>query len=251
MDLRLHGRVALVTGASGDIGTAVATAVAQEGATVAVGWHTRPERAEQVVAAITELGGTARGVQLDQGDPGSITRAVDEIHATLGPVDVLVANAVAWPQPHQDWDALVGGLTINVAGTLTLAERVIPTMQAAGWGRIVLVSSNVVDQPMPAAAGYPAAKAAIEAAARVLALREARHGILTNVVRPGFTLTDRALTYPGFGQDVVDAESAKTPTGRICTPQDVASAIVYLASDANAHINGEVVSVAGGRHLTR
>lgn len=69
------------------------------------------------------------------------------------------------------------------------------------------------------------------------------------MVRTGFTLTERALTYPGFGQEVVDAESARTPTGRICTPEDVAALILYLASDANGHVNGEVVSVAGGRHL--
>jgi hypothetical protein len=76
-------------------------------------------------------------------------------------------------------------------------------------------------------------------AARVLASREARHGVLTNVVRPGFTLTDRALTTPGFGQAVVDAEAGKTPTRRICTPQDVANLVAYLGSAANGHVNGE------------
>lgn len=251
MDLRLTGKVALVTGASGDIGAAVAVALAREGAAVAVGWHSRQERAAEVAALVGDAGASACTVRIDQADPVSMADALGTVHERLGPVDVLVANAVAWPTQHQDWDALVRGLTVNAAGTVALAETVIPDMREAGWGRIVLVSSDVVDQPMPAAAGYPAAKAAIEAAARVLALREARHGILTNVVRPGFTLTDRALTYPGFGQEVVDAESAKTPTGRICTPEDVAGLIVYLASGANGHVNGEVVSVAGGRHLTR
>jgi 3-oxoacyl-[acyl-carrier protein] reductase len=176
---------------------------------------------------------------------------VAEINEEQGDVDVFVGNAVSWPEREQTWNALLHGLTVNVAGTITLAETVIPAMRSQRWGRIVLVSSDVVDQPMPAAAGYPAAKAAIEAAARVFALREGQHGILTNVVRPGFTLTDRALTFPGFGQAVVDAESEKTPTRRICTPEDVASTIVYLGSGANTHINGEIISVAGGRHLTR
>lgn len=102
--------------------------------------------------------------------------------------------------------------------------------------------------PLP---GTRQARPRSEAAARVFALREAPHGVLTNVVRPGFTLTDRALTFPGFGQEVVDAESEKTPTRRICTPEDIASVIAYLGSGANSHVNGEVVSVAGGRHLTR
>jgi NAD(P)-dependent dehydrogenase (short-subunit alcohol dehydrogenase family) len=251
MNLNLKNRLALVTGASGDIGAAIAVALGHEGARVLVGRHSRSERADEVVATIRDAGGTATSVQIDQGDPDSIQHVVAEINEEQGDVDVFVGNAVSWPEREQTWNALRHGLTVNVAGTITLAEAVIPAMRSQRWGRIVLVSSDVVDQPMPAAAGYPAAKAAIEAAARVFALREAQHGILTNVVRPGFTLTDRALSFPGFGQAVVDAESEKTPTRRICTPEDVASAIVYLGSGANTHINGEIVSVAGGRHLTR
>jgi 3-oxoacyl-[acyl-carrier protein] reductase len=251
MDFRLENRVVLVTGGSGDIGAATAATFAQEGAKVVVSWHTRPERADEVVAAIRKSGGSALGVQLDQGDPESINRAVATVERALGEVDVLVGNAVSWPDREQSWDSLVHGLTVNVAGTVMLTEAVLTGMRARRWGRVVLVSSDVVDQPMPAAAGYPAGKAAIEAAARVFALREAPHGVLTNVVRPGFTLTDRALTFPGFGQKVVDAESEKTPTRRICTPEDVASVIAYLGSGANDHVNGEIVSVAGGRHLTR
>jgi NAD(P)-dependent dehydrogenase (short-subunit alcohol dehydrogenase family) len=176
---------------------------------------------------------------------------VATVEHALGEVDVLIGNAVSWPLGEQSWNSLVHGLTVNVAGTVMLAEAVLAGMRPRRWGRIVLVSSDVVDQPMPAAAGYPAGKAAIEAAARVFALREAPHGVLTNVVRPGFTLTDRALTFPGFGQQAVDAESEKTPTRRICTPEDVANVIAYLGSGANRHVNGEIVSVAGGRHLTR
>ncbi|MFI0420314.1 SDR family NAD(P)-dependent oxidoreductase [Spongiactinospora sp. 9N601] len=251
MDLRLRDRVVLVTGGSGDIGAAVATAFAAEGAKVAVGWHSRPDRADQVVGAIGEAGGTALGVRVDQGDPGSMAEAVATVEAGLGGIDVLVGNAVAWPDRQETWDSLVRALTVNVAGTVRLAEAVFPGMRSRGWGRVVLISSDVVDQPVPAFAGYPAGKSAIEAAARVFALREARHGILTNVVRPGFTLTERALTHPGFGQKLVDAESEKTPTGRICTPQDVADLTAYLGSDANGHANGEIIAVAGGRHLTR
>ncbi|HSK96703.1 MAG TPA: SDR family oxidoreductase, partial [Euzebyales bacterium] len=80
-------------------------------------------------------------------------------------------------------------------------------------------------------------------------VREARHGVLSNVVRPGFTLTERGLA--AFGQEVVDRESADTPTRRICMPDDVANVVTFLASAANGHVNGQVVSVAGGRELTR
>ncbi len=251
MDLRLKNRVVLVTGGSGDIGAATAATFAREGAKVAVGWHTRSERAAEVVAAIHRSGGAALDVRLDQGDPESISSAVATVEGALGDIDVLVGNAVSWPDREQSWDSLIHGLTVNVAGTVTLTEAVLPGMRARGWGRVVLISSDVVDQPVPAAAGYPAGKAAIEAAARVFAVREAPHGILTNVVRPGFTLTERALTFPGFGQKIVDAESEQTPTRRICTPEDVASLIACLGSGANGHVNGEIVSVAGGRQLTR
>ncbi|MFF5295568.1 SDR family NAD(P)-dependent oxidoreductase [Paractinoplanes globisporus] len=196
--------------------------------------------------------------QLRDGQAGGLlsqqpAEAITRVAEGLGPVAVLVANAVAWPEraAADTWESLLDGLTANVVGTLALVEAVLPGMRAAGWGRIVLISSDVVEQPLPAAASYPAAKGALETAARVLAAREARHGILTNVVRPGFTLTERALTTPGFGRSVIDAEGAKTPTGRICTPQEVASAVTYLGSAANGHVNGEVLSLAGGRHLTR
>ena len=252
MDLGLHSRVALVTGASGEIGRAVAGAFAREGALVAAGCYRREGEARALADSIVRAGGKATTVRIDQRDQESIQAAVSRVERELGDIAVLVANAVSWPtRTPETWDTLTDGFTVNATGTLVTIDTVLPRMRAAGWGRLVLISSDVVDQPMPAAVAYPAAKGALETAAKVLAAREARHGILTNVVRPGFTLTERALTTPGFGQDVVDAEAARTPTRRICTPEDVASAVAYLGSAANGHVNGEVLSIAGGRHLSR
>jgi 3-oxoacyl-[acyl-carrier protein] reductase len=247
MDLGLENKVVLVTGASGAIGAAIARAFAAEGARVAAGWHGNEEAARAAIDT-----GKGMTVRIDQRDRLSAAAAVAEVERVLGPIEVLVGNAVAWPARAPDtWDSLVDGFTANTVGTLALVEAALPGMRQAGWGRIVLISSDVVQQPIPAATVYPATKAALEMAARVLATREAAHGILTNVVRPGFTLTERALATPGFGRSAVDSESAKTPTGRICTPEDVASAVAYLGSAANGHVNGEVLSVAGGRQLTR
>lgn len=252
MDLGLDGRVVLVTGASGAIGSAIARTFSEEGARVAAGWYQGEERARALADEITRAGGEAMTVRVDQRDEASIREAVDQVRRELGEVAVLVANAVSWPASREEtWQTLTDGFTANVTGTLTTIDAVLPGMREAGWGRLVLISSDVVDQPIPVAAVYPAAKGALETAAKVLAVREARHGILTNVVRPGFTLTDRALNTPWLGQEAVDSEAAQTPTGRICTPQDVASAVAYLGSAANGHVNGEVVSVAGGRQLTR
>jgi NAD(P)-dependent dehydrogenase (short-subunit alcohol dehydrogenase family) len=251
MDLQLKDLVVMVTGASGEIGAATALEFAREGARVIATFYNHGERADTVVRTITAFGGTATAVRLDQADPENIRHTVAGAGAQYDRVDVLVANAVVWPQREESWNTLVHELSVNVAGTISLAEAVIPAMRSRQWGRIVLVSSDVVDQPMPAAAGYPAAKAAIEAAARVFAVREASNGVLSNVVRPGFTLTERARSTPGFGQSAIDAESEKTPTRRISTPEDVAHTIAYLGSGANTHVNGEIVSVAGGRHLFR
>jgi 3-oxoacyl-[acyl-carrier protein] reductase len=252
MDLGLNGRVVLITGASGDIGSAIARVFAQEGALVAAGWRHGQDRARTLVDSIAQTGGKGTTVQIDQRDQESVQAAVHQVERELGDIAVLVANAVSWPaRAPETWETLTDGFTANAIGTLALIDAVLPGMRSAGWGRLVLISSDVVDQPMPAAVAYPATKGALETAAKVLAAREAQHGILTNVVRPGFTLTERALTTPGLGQEAVDAESAKTPTHRICTPEDVASAVAYLGSAANGHANGEVLSVAGGRHLTR
>lgn len=252
METGLSKKVALVTGASGAIGRAAALHLAAEGASVAVSWHTNRDGAESVVGAIAEAGGQACAVHLDHSDLGAAPGVIEQITDRLGPISVLIANAVQWPSFDADE---IGGLTtslaVNTVGPAVLIDAALPAMRAAGWGRIVAVSTDIVEQPMAGPFAYAAAKGALETIARVLAVREARHGILTNVVRPGFTLTDKALNTPFLGPEAVAAESEKSPTGRICTPEDVATAITYLASAANGHVNGQTLSLAGGRELVR
>jgi 2-hydroxycyclohexanecarboxyl-CoA dehydrogenase len=252
VDTGIDGRTALVTGASGAIGRAAALSLAAEGAAVALTYRHNAAAAADVVETIRGSGGTAHALHWDQTAPETAPDVLGQITAELGPPTIAVANAVQWPSFD---DAEIPGLTAalhaNTIGPLALIDAALPAMRAAGWGRIVAVSTDVVAQPMAGALAYATAKGALETAARILAVREARHGILTNVVRPGFTLTDRALTAPFLGPKAVAAESARTPTGRICTPGDVAQAITYLASQANGHINGQTVSLAGGRELVR
>lgn len=252
METGLSNKVALVTGASGAIGRATACQLAAEGAAVAVAFHANQAAATEIVDAIAAAGGRACAVGLDHGDLAAVQGVVEQVTTRLGPISVLIANAVQWPAFDADEiDGLTTALAVNTVGPMALIDAALPAMRAAGWGRVVAVSTDIVAQPMPGPLGYATAKGALETAARVLAVREARHGILTNVVRPGFTLTDKALTAPFLGPKAVAAESEKTPTGRICTPEDVATAITYLASAANGHVNGQILSLAGGRELVR
>jgi 3-oxoacyl-[acyl-carrier protein] reductase len=252
METGLSNKIALVTGASGAIGEATALHLAAEGASVAVTWHTNYDGVRDLVNAITRAGGRAHAVQLDHGDLATVQGVIEEITECLGPISVLIANAVQWPSFDADEiGGLTASLTVNTVGPAALIDAALPAMRAAGWGRIVAVSTDIVEQPMAGPLAYATAKGALETAARVLAVREARHGILTNIVRPGFTLTDKALNAPFLGPEAVGAESEKTPTGRICTPEDIATAITYLASAANGHINGQTLSLAGGRELVR
>ena len=252
MQTCLEGKVAFVSGGSGAIGRAIALSLAAEGAGVGVAWHAGEDRAAEVVETIVRSGGRARAVHLDQRDGATARAALDEVRQALGDVSVLVANAVEWPSPGVgDIEALTASLAANTVGTAALVDVALADMRAGGWGRIVILSSDIVEQPMAGSLAYATAKGGLESAARVLAVREAPHGILTNVVRPGLTLTDRALESAFLGPAVLQREAAQTPTGRICTPEDVASAVTYLASSANGHVNGQVLSVAGGREFVR
>ncbi|GIE78629.1 3-oxoacyl-ACP reductase [Actinoplanes philippinensis] len=252
METGLSGRTALVTGASGAIGRAAALHLAAEGAVVAVTWRSNHDAVMDTVEAIAREGGRAHAVQLDHSDPAAAQSVIEEVTGRLGHLSVLVANAVQWPSFDDDEiSGLTTSLAVNTVGPAALIDAALPGMRTAGWGRIVIVSTDIVEQPMAGPLAYATAKGALETAARVLAVREARHGILTNIIRPGFTLTDKALTAPFLGPEAIAAESGKTPTGRICTPEDVAAAITYLASAANGHINGQTLSLAGGRELVR
>jgi 3-oxoacyl-[acyl-carrier protein] reductase len=240
-----------VTGGSGAIGQEISRCLGRSGVRVAVGWHRHGESARQVVDRITGEGGEALAIQLDHGDPAQVARTLSAIESDLGVVQILVLAGVTWPTPEDSWDRLVSDLVDNLAGPIAYVEGALPGMRRHGWGRVVTISTDLVDQPMPGTPSYVAAKGGLEAATRVWAAREAPHGVLSNVVRPGFTLTDKVMNTPGLGQPVVDAEAARTPTLRSCTPEDVARAVAFLATESNTHINGQTLSVGGGRELSR
>src|SRR4051794_19103801 len=205
METGLRGRTVVVTGATGGLGGAIAHAFATEGAAVALTFHRNQRRAAELAEEVRSTGGRAAVVRFDQSGADAGPRLIADVETQLGAADVIIANAVEWPTNGSEITALRASLTANLVGPLALIDAALGAMRERAFGRIVFVSTDIVEQPMIGPLAYATAKGGLETAARVLAVREARHGVLTNVVHPGFTLTERARTDPRFGEDAITA----------------------------------------------
>ena len=254
METGLRDKAVFVTGGSSGIGRATAVGFGREGARVALSYRNDRAAAEETAGLVVEAGGEALVARYDLADEASVRGAVGEIFRCWGAVDVLVNNAVRWPGragtgggklfeevPPERWREDTRTL---LEGAYLTIQAVLPRMRAAGWGRIVNVSSTLAEDGMAGAASYTTAKAGLHGLTRTLAKELAPAGILANVVMPGLTLTERAKgAIPG---EVLDGEAARTPTGRLTAPEEVAALIVFLGSAANGHVNGENIRVTGG-----
>ncbi len=239
------GRVVLVTGSTRGIGRAVAELFAREGARVGVTGRSL-EAAENAAA---EVGGETLPLELDVSDPDSVARAVDRIAKTWGGVDVLVNNAgitrdqVALRLKLEDWEAV---LATDLTGAFLCAKACLRHMVRARRGTIVNVSSVVGSVGNPGQAAYCAAKAGLEGLTRSLAREYANRGIRVNAVAPGFIDTDMTAA---LGEAVREGLVAQVPMARLGTPEDVAHAVAFLASDRAAYITGQVLHVNGGMYM--
>ncbi|WP_031160151.1 SDR family NAD(P)-dependent oxidoreductase [Streptosporangium roseum] len=250
MDLGLEDKRVLITGATRGIGLATARVFAEEGARVAITYHTSDATAKRVVE---ELGGDDRACALrcDLADPASIREAVGAVENRWGGVDVVVANAQTWvwvnPEDmpaYQDFpmDYWLARFRENVEGHMWTVRQALGGMRERGWGRIVLLSSVTATHGNPGSELYSAAKASLHGFAR--ALMWTRDGVLANVVAPGGTLTE---SLEAVAPELLEQAARETPSGRLSTAEEVARVIVFLCSEANGNINGEVVHTAGGR----
>nr|BBH87927.1 beta-ketoacyl-ACP reductase [Thermosporothrix sp. COM3] len=259
MDLQLQQRTVLVTGSSAGIGRATAIAFGQEGAQVAVTYQKNREGAEQTAASVREAGGKALVVHYDLGDDDSIYQAIRQINEQWGTIDILVHNAA-------DMLAIDGTKTTNDAsdplfetveparwrpairtgleGAYLTTQYVLPGMRTQQWGRIVYISSTVVENGIPGMAAYASSKAGLHGLAQTLAHEVGPLNILTNIVMPGVVLTQR--TRNSMPEEILGYAVQQVPTRRFAEPEDVASLVVFLASGRNQQINGEVVRVSGG-----
>jgi 3-oxoacyl-[acyl-carrier protein] reductase len=243
----MAGRVALVTGASRGIGRAVALGLAARGATVLAA--ARGDHAEAVAAEIVGRGGRAEAVALDVTDDARVAAVVADVVGRLGRIDVLVNNAgitrdqLMLRMKREDWDAV---LATNLTAAYTCAQAVLKPMIKQRAGRIVNLTSVVGQAGNAGQANYAASKAGLVGFTKALALEVASRNITVNAVAPGLIDTDmtRAL-----GQGSQDAWTERIPLKRLGTPEDVAAAVVFLASDEAAYITGHVLAVNGGMYM--
>ena len=246
MKLDLSGRVAIVTGASRGIGRAIAITLAGAGAAVVAA--ARGEHAQAVTDEIVATGGRAIAVPLDVTDPAAIEAMVTRTASELGRIDILVNNAgitrdqLLLRLKRDDWDAV---LATNLTGAFACTQAVLRTMVKQRYGRIVSISSIVGQAGNAGQANYAASKAGLIGFSKALALEVASRNITVNVVAPGLIDTDmtRAIT------DAAQQDwAASIPLGRLGTPDDIAAAVCFLASDAASYITGHVLAVNGGMY---
>ena len=244
MNLGLQGRVALVSGASKGLGLAIATALAAEGATVAITSRSR----ERIDAAAAAIG--ARPFVHDSADLDAVADLVAQVESALGPIDVLVTNT-GGPPPGPDalaftreqWRAAYDDL---VLAPMALIEAVLPGMRERGFGRIVNVGSTAVREPLPAIMLSNSHRAATLAAFKTIARQVAGDGVTLNSVLPGRILTDRLREAYGSAEAAQAAAQDDVPAGRAGTPREFAAAAVFLCSVPASYITGQALAVDGG-----
>ena len=238
----LSGHVALVTGASRGIGRAIALALAEAGADVAVNYHARIAEAEDVAQQIRALGRRAVTIAADVADGVAVAAMAATIRGSLGPIDLLVNNAGIGPAHGiEDLNEAVFDRTIavNLKSAFLCIQAVLPAMRAARFGRIVNISSGAARGAGGIGVHYNASKAGMEGLTRGYAARLAAEGITVNAIAP--SLIDTEMVAP------IRANAARIPVGRMGTAEEVAQAV--LLAMGNAYMTGQTIQLNGGLHF--
>ena len=247
-------KVALVTGAANGIGKATAKRLARDGIAIGV-LDLLKDGAAAVAEEIKAAGGQAIALAGDVSNRGEVTRAVEELRGAFGPVTILVNNAgITGFKPFleltdEEWDRM---LTINLKSVFIVTQLVVPDMVAAGWGRIINISSSSAQSGAVNMAHYSSSKGAMIALTRTLALEFGANNITCNAIPPRFVhntaMSNESFERPEMKarfQSMIDAG----PIRRHGEPEDIAGAVAYLASDEAGYVTGQVIGVNGGRYI--
>jgi 3-oxoacyl-[acyl-carrier protein] reductase len=235
----LKGRIALVTGGSRGIGAAIALALAESGAAVAVNYRERAADAEAVVAGIKGKGGRAIAIAADVSQAAAVAKMVEHVASALGPIDILVNNAgIAMVRgiddlTESDFDATIA---VNLKSAFLCTKAVLPSMRAKQWGRIVNISSGAARGAGAIGPHYNASKAGMEGLTRGYAARLVKEGITVNAVAPSLIETDMMRGRSD--------QAARIPLGRMGQPEEVAQAVLMLLG--NDYMTGQTIALSGG-----
>ncbi|HEX7079010.1 MAG TPA: SDR family NAD(P)-dependent oxidoreductase [Candidatus Eisenbacteria bacterium] len=249
MDFGLKDKVAIVTGGASGIGAAAALELAREGCHVAV-VDRRPETdAAAVLAGIEAAGRRARYVPADVRDAALAERAIGEIAAAFGRLDVLVHaagirdDAVSWKMTAAQWDAVIG---VNLTGCFHWNRAAAAVLRERGWGRIVNIASINGMRGKFGQSNYAASKGGMIALTKTLARELGRFHVTANVVAPGMVRTAMTEALP---PKAIEAALGETLVGRLAEPEDCAATVAFLCSERAGHLTGQVVRVDGGQYL--
>lgn len=249
MDLGLQGRVAAVAGASSGLGLAIATALAAEGADVAIA--ARDARRLDAATALLDAAGSGRVIArpVDVRDADAVAAWIDDVVDRLGALHIVVANAGGPPggtATSFDLNAYRDALELSLLSQIGITQAALPHLRAAGWGRIIYVGSISVRQPIPTLALSNTARPGVAGYATSLVAELGAASITVNMLAPGYHATDRLDEIIGDDQSARDAIVADIPLGRMGHPADLGAVAAFLASEHANYITGAVIPVDGG-----
>jgi len=242
-------RTVLITGGSRGIGRGICIAFAQTGCRIFFNYSSASDAAAETEKLVAEAGGQATGIQVNVASEKEVAEFVRRVLDETGRIDVLVNNAgitrdgLIVRMKEADWDDV---LNINLKGTFNCIKAVTKTMMKQRAGRIINVSSVVGVSGNPGQANYVASKAGIIGLTKGVAKELASRGITANVVAPGYVDTDMTTSLSDKAKEMMISQ---IPLGRVGTPEDIAAAVVFLASDQAAYITGQVIQVNGGMYM--
>ena len=248
--LAIDGKIALVTGATRGIGKAIALQLASQGAIV-VGTATSEAGAQAITAALGEVGNAGTGMVLNVSDADSVADMLKAIVDAYGAPSILVNNAgitrdnLLMRMKNDEWDDVVN---TNMSSIFRMAKGCLRGMTKARWGRVINISSVVGSMGNMGQANYAAAKAGVEGFSRAMAREVASRNITVNSIAPGFIATDMTAA---LGEEQKDVLRKQIPLQRLGTPEDIATLVGFLASDAGAYITGETIHVNGGMYMSQ
>jgi 3-oxoacyl-[acyl-carrier protein] reductase len=250
MELGLKDKVALITGASRGIGAASAKAIAHHGAKVVINYIKRKDKAEELLDEIKNAGGKGMVFQADVRDQGAVNDMVESTLKEFGKIDVLVNNAnINFPiRPFIEltWDQIEAKILGEMKALYNCSQAVLKDMLDRKSGKLIFVSSSLSRFPGFGFSAHAAAKSAMDSMAKVMAMELGPSGITVNVVGPGLTLTDATAGQP---KEVHEQVAAITPLRRLGMPDDVAGAVLFLASSLSDYLSGEYIPVTGGSFM--